>query len=373
MSVNNILSSNPDHNHFKIEKKEQSNLISQYIEKATERRIKMKELSNTPLSTRKENIEKFQQEFEHYQSLLQSIEKSNLKKYPQTKFFEQYEPLYKTITIEPKNTLQESEKAFVSSDKSIDITHTKIQVKNSSDKNNNKAISKIIPNKYQLISRDSNKLETIKSIQENIDLVSFQGLLIDNKSQKFTREYKKDNINKELNKIKKMNLNTISVSPKATPQMIQKKLNHQIEIELQKKIRNDLLTKLKDSASALDESLIKHFIKYIQNPDVPQVIINIAIAFGKILNICEQYPNKSLKKWSQIKNYLKNNKKIFQQCKSMIHKISNNIVNFFKIEKHIENYISGKEMNPNTVSIIDISSSVILSFLKSINKFVSVI
>ena len=162
MSVNNILSSNPDHNHFKIEKKEQSNLISQYIEKATERRIKMKELSNTPLSTRKENIEKFQQEFEHYQSLLQSIEKSNLKKYPQTKFFEQYEHLYKTITIEPKNTLQESEKAFVSSDKSIDITHTKIQVKNSSDKNNNKAISKIIPNKYQLISRDSNKLETIK-------------------------------------------------------------------------------------------------------------------------------------------------------------------------------------------------------------------
>lgn len=111
---------------------------------------------------------------------------------------------------------------------------------------------------------------------------------------------------------------------------------------------------------------IEEFNYSIKKCKPRQTIVNIAIVFAKILNLSEQFPNKNLKKWSQIQNYFGFPEKIIYKCNAILRKIESDHFDFLKLRKLTENYLCGCEMIPSEIEKVNYSAAIILNFILSI-------
>jgi len=86
----------------------------------------------------------------------------------------------------------------------------------------------------------------------------------------------------------------------------------------------------------------------------------------KFLNLSEQFPNKNLKKWSQIQNYFVFPEKIIYKCNAILRKIESDHFDFLELRKLTENYLCGCEMIPSEIEKVNYSAAIILNFILSI-------
>jgi len=150
-------------------------------------------------------------------------------------------------------------------------------------------------------------------------------------------------------------------------QQIQKVENEYTNI--QKNGNTCQVNELESSCFKINSLLMDDFKYFIKFSNPPQSIMNIAIVFAKILNLCEQFPSKSLKKWNQILNSYGFTDKIIYKCKSILRKISANQLDLEKINIMCDKYLSGSDIKTVEIESINYSASVILQFILNLNQY----